>query len=447
MAATEEKKQEDAQPAVEAITFSKDKQTNLEKKLFEHFTTHNLIQSEQTLPQSVLTELNDTFSSQNLSNIEQTLQFMYKNAYKSPLLCDNADNDKLQLLSKVPHIDWQLWLRVYSQSKANQDWDTRIKLWMLVQHQTVHLITNVYRLTPYLRSQLQHCIGYSNKKPAKQIPANAPRAYVAKMQVATANTDCIVAALRLKKAGYNPVVLNLANARAPAAATHGNSEGGTQEENIFKRTSLYLSLWPHRDCKIAHNPAYGYGDIFENEQKTENEQGGKQKQTKKTKKKVEAENDGVGQQESFYPMDDKFGGVYSRNVYVFRGAENEGYRVLPLNERCVIASIAVAARVHQSMGPLKPDEVEAYKNKIRTICRIAYENGHDSMVLGALGCGIFNNPPEQVAGIFNEVLMKEFNGCFAKVVFAILWDHNSRPLLRESFCKYFPLDDKIFDRV
>jgi hypothetical protein len=46
------------------------------------------------------------------------------------------------------------------------------------------------------------------------------------------------------------------------------------------------------------------------------------------------------------------------------------------------------------------------------------------LVLTALGCGAFANPPEIVAGIFGEVL-KQFKGCFKEVIFAIIDDRNA----------------------
>ena len=36
-------------------------------------------------------------------------------------------------------------------------------------------------------------------------------------------------------------------------------------------------------------------------------------------------------------------------------------------------------------------------NKIRTLFRIALENGHDSMVLGAFGCGVYNLHSDEVS--------------------------------------------------
>lgn len=66
------------------------------------------------------------------------------------------------------------------------------------------------------------------------------------------------------------------------------------------------------------------------------------------------------------------------------------------------------------------------KRKIRTILRIALDNNHTKLVLGALGCGAFKNPPSHVARLFKEVLEEpEFIGAFEEICFAILDDGNS----------------------
>ena len=46
------------------------------------------------------------------------------------------------------------------------------------------------------------------------------------------------------------------------------------------------------------------------------------------------------------------------------------------------------------------------------------EYEHTNIVFGALGCGVFANPPEEVAEIFNEMI-KKYGKCFDNIYFAI----------------------------
>ncbi len=71
------------------------------------------------------------------------------------------------------------------------------------------------------------------------------------------------------------------------------------------------------------------------------------------------------------------------------------------------------------------DVAEGTKKKVRAILDMALENECYNVVLSALGCGAYKNPPEHVAEIFKEII-SEFDGCFKNVVFAIFEDHNSK---------------------
>ncbi|MBR4482527.1 MAG: TIGR02452 family protein, partial [Paludibacteraceae bacterium] len=64
--------------------------------------------------------------------------------------------------------------------------------------------------------------------------------------------------------------------------------------------------------------------------------------------------------------------------------------------------------------------------KIRTILRLGLRHGNDSLVLGALGCGAFHNPPEQVAELFKQVLNEaEFKNKYRRIIFAVIDDFNA----------------------
>ena len=81
----------------------------------------------------------------------------------------------------------------------------------------------------------------------------------------------------------------------------------------------------------------------------------------------------------------------------------------------------------ESRERIEPELKEPIKNKIRTIFRIGLLHGHDSLVLGALGCGAFRNPPSHIAKLFHEVMEEpEFKNKYRILLFAILDDHNAK---------------------
>lgn len=57
-------------------------------------------------------------------------------------------------------------------------------------------------------------------------------------------------------------------------------------------------------------------------------------------------------------------------------------------------------------------------SRIRRVFEIAAVKGNDVLILGALGCGAFKNPPELVAKVFHAVA-KEFAYCFETIEFAV----------------------------
>jgi len=63
------------------------------------------------------------------------------------------------------------------------------------------------------------------------------------------------------------------------------------------------------------------------------------------------------------------------------------------------------------------------KDKMRLTLRLAAVYGHDMLVLGALGCGVFQNPPEDVAWCWMEVLKEdEFRGNWWRQVWFAVHD-------------------------
>jgi hypothetical protein len=59
--------------------------------------------------------------------------------------------------------------------------------------------------------------------------------------------------------------------------------------------------------------------------------------------------------------------------------------------------------------------------RIKRLLRVFQKHNHDTLVLGAFGCGVFKNNPLNVARTFQQQLQSsEFIGCFRRIVFAVL---------------------------
>ncbi len=220
------------------------------------------------------------------------------------------------------------------------------------------------------------------------------------------NCDCVDLALEMKNTGLNPAILNLASNKMPCG---GYDKGlGAQEESLCYQSTLPISLYQFG------NPKY----------KCVREMGGNIKT-------------GV------YPMDINFGGIYSKSVTFFRYNINRFYTLRETKFDCPIITVASLANTdyHEyaseeesnyflPSGYMTEEGRRIEANKIRTIFRIALDNQHDSLVLGAFGCGAYHLMCDEVSGLFKEVLNEpEFKNKFKVVYFAIIEGKGSRKLV------------------
>ena len=206
-----------------------------------------------------------------------------------------------------------------------------------------------------------------------------------KTEIRVENKDCVMAAKDLIDAGYNPAMLNLADLYTPGGIVEYGS--GAQEENLCRRSNLILSLYQFSHLRICQYPDLG-----------------------------------IRQNEDQYPMDERYGGVYSGIVTFFRGPESTGSQLeeTPYNIPVISVAALSGPRIGADGMMLQP-EVDITLDKIRTIFRIGMANFHDSLVLSALGCGAFANPPAHIAKLFHQVIEEdEFKDVFKLIDFAIL---------------------------
>lgn len=118
---------------------------------------------------------------------------------------------------------------------------------------------------------------------------------------------------------------------------------------------------------------------------------------------------------NFYRLS-KMESVYTPNVTVIK---NEKYKDIkdPFSV-AMLASTGIKNPVVEN-NKLNNWDYHVTCHTIDNIFRVALLKGHDVLVLGALGCGAFHNPPEEIVKIYN-IFLEKYNGCFRKIVFAVL---------------------------
>lgn len=130
--------------------------------------------------------------------------------------------------------------------------------------------------------------------------------------------------------------------------------------------------------------------------------------------------------------------IYSPNVPVFRddlgNLLDEPYSI------SFITSPAPNAGAIVKNTPDLSDRIPAVlKTRSAKILALAISLGYSQIILGAWGCGVFRNDPEQIAAVFKEHLDTKYRNKFDLVVWAILDNSQERTT--------FNTFDRIFDRM
>ncbi|RGP78097.1 hypothetical protein FLONG3_3775 [Fusarium longipes] len=211
-----------------------------------------------------------------------------------------------------------------------------------------------------------------------------------KTLIKVVNNDSFNAAITLDAAKDSPsdrvAVLNMASAVSPGGGWLKGARA--QEEALCYRSSLYLSL--HR---------------------------------------------------RYYPWKQSMG-IYTPDVVIVRSDQSSGHNLLTpgvqATELPVVSVISIAALrappVTKATGRAqgrpatetvfaKQSDRELTKRKMRLCLRIAAHRKHKLLVLGALGCGAFRNPPREIARCWLEVLKEtEFQGGWWEEVWFAVFD-------------------------
>lgn len=195
------------------------------------------------------------------------------------------------------------------------------------------------------------------------------------------NETTLKAAKRLADLGHRVVALNFASAKHPGGGFLGGARA--QEESLARSSGLYATL--------VDNPMYEY----------HRQRGG-------------------GLYSDYT--------IYSPSVPVFRTDEGD---LLEQPWTCSFISCpAINAKVVMTRDRrARPTIQRLMAARIEKVLAVATAHGHDTLVLGAWGCGAFGNSSEDIAGLFAQTLLDDgpFATTFRQVVFAITdWSDERR---------------------
>jgi uncharacterized protein (TIGR02452 family) len=197
---------------------------------------------------------------------------------------------------------------------------------------------------------------------------NPPRLTMFKDVISVINTDSVSAVVEYSKLGKT-CVLNMASYKRPGGGVHNGARA--QEECLFRCSNL-IQVVPT----------------------------------------------------SFYPLEVNEA-LYTKDAIFFKDKEYDYMEPVVCD---VITIAAINLNENAKYDPVQnvADYRKITKDKIRLMVSLAAKNGVKNLVLGAWGCGVFNNDPTTMSQYFSEVLVGEgYSVDFDNIVFAIINDHNS----------------------
>ena len=196
------------------------------------------------------------------------------------------------------------------------------------------------------------------------------------MEFSVTSETTLAAAKRLNKQYGSVAILNFASAKNPGGGFLKGSSA--QEESIARSSSLYESIKNQKNFYDYHrttkNTTYSHRMI------------------------------------------------YSKDIVVIKddfGKLIEPYNIDVLTSTAVnVGALKIRVNVEQIM-----------EERIERIIALFASQKQEVIVLGAFGCGVFENDPKMIARLFYKVLNKEkYKSAFKEVVFAIYEKGHQKPI-------------------
>jgi uncharacterized protein (TIGR02452 family) len=239
-----------------------------------------------------------------------------------------------------------------------------------------------------IAADLQSCLNRTRLYRPIDFPVELTgNALAAETKVEVTAETTLEAAQRLVAADATSQVLclNFASARHPGGGFLGGSQA--QEESLARSSGLYASL-------ISQMEMYEFN-----------------------------------RQERSLLYSDHM--IYSPDVPVFR-ADTGLLLDVPYRVSFITAPAVNAGAVKKNQPQSVPEIQPAMARRLQKLLWVAATLRHKTLVLGAWGCGVFQNSPAMVASLFAQQLGQggAFHGCFKHIVFAVFDRTEEQKVLR-----------------
>jgi len=111
--------------------------------------------------------------------------------------------------------------------------------------------------------------------------------------------------------------------------------------------------------------------------------------------------------------------LYSPEITIISDKRNHFEKIDSFNKTNKFSMVSSAAIKLDNQRNFTPIEYEITKKRIESVFRVAIDKKHKILILGAYGCGAFNNDPNIIYEIFYDNI-KKYGGYFEEIYFAIL---------------------------
>lgn len=127
-----------------------------------------------------------------------------------------------------------------------------------------------------------------------------------------------------------------------------------------------------------------------------------------------------------YPLEIN-GGIFGKNIIIFRDNENNNYNFLEEEIICDCVIVGMPKNPCLENSKYSSDDSMKIRGKFMAMFDECLKRNSKNLILGAFGCGKYNNPPDHIAMILKELITSyRYKNRFERIIFAIKENGNEK---------------------